>query len=162
MQNSDPNSDPNNDGEETPEEIAAPKEAEAAYKESIEKSEQLAKQLLKKCLTHADETKFAHLNFVKKGVSELEPQLCEQSGALQRRRIESIQFWLSALENLGGAESRDELRATDMVRTIAFGTSSSTTPKRPEDKEICIREFVNSSGRQKENPNLHLPEEGNL
>ena len=63
----------------------------------------------------------------------------------------SIKYCLEALEDLGGADDRDKMRATDMVRTVAFGTSSSsTTPEIPEDKEICIREVVNAAGRAKE------------
>ena len=94
-------------------------------------------------------------------ISELDLQLVEQTGALKRRRIETIKFCVSALEDLGGADDRDKMRAADMVRTIAFASSSSSstpvaTPERPLDKEICIREFVNSSGRQKESPGLDI------
>ena len=94
-------------------------------------------------------------------LSELDLQLCEQAGALKRRRIETIKFCVSALEDLGGADDRDKMRAADMVRTIIFTSSSSSstpvaTPERPADKEICIREFVNSTGRQKESPGLDI------
>ena len=84
---------------------------------------------------------------------ELELQVCEQAGALKRRRIESIQYCLEALETVGGADDRDRIRATDMIRTVAFGSSSSTTP---EDKEVCVREFINNAGRQKESPGLDI------
>ena len=54
-------------------------------------------------------------------LAELDLQLCEQAGALKRRRIESVQYCLSALEAVGEVCDRDRLRAGDMVRTIAFG-----------------------------------------
>ena len=36
-----------------------------------------------------------------------------------------------------------------MVRTVAFGSSSSSTGP-PVDKEICIREVINAAGRARE------------
>ena len=81
-------------------------------------------------------------------LSELELQLCEHAGALKRRRIESIQFCLEALETVGGADDRDRCRATDMVRTVAFGSASSTDL--PMDKEVCMREVINETGRTRE------------
>ena len=76
-------------------------------------------------------------------ISELELQLCEQEGALKRRRIESIKFCLEALDT--GADERDRCRATDMIRTVAFGSSSSEV-----DKEVCVREVINAAGRARE------------
>ena len=81
-------------------------------------------------------------------LAELELQLAEHAGALKRRRIESIQFCLESLETVGGADDRDRLRATDMVRTVAFGSAFATRPE--EDKEICIREVINAAGRARE------------
>ena len=83
-------------------------------------------------------------------IGELDLQLAEQSGALKRRRIESIQYCLEALESVGGADDRDRLRCTDMVRTVAFGSSSSSSTDTPADKEVCIRQIVNEAGRAKE------------
>ena len=80
-------------------------------------------------------------------LAELDLQLAEQEGARKRRRIESIQFCLESLESVGGADDRDRLRATDMVRTVAFG-SSSIDP--PTDKEVCVREVINDAGRARE------------
>ena len=79
-------------------------------------------------------------------VSELDLQLCEQAGALKRRKIESIQFCLEAMESVGSADDRDKCRAADMIRTVAFGSSSTE----PVDKEICIREVINAAGRARE------------
>ena len=87
-------------------------------------------------------------------IAELDLQLAEQEGARKRRRIESIQFCLESLESVGGADDRDRLRATDMVRTVAFGAASSTDA--PADKEICIREVVNNAGRSRESPALDM------
>ena len=80
-------------------------------------------------------------------LSGLELQLAEQAGALKRRRIESIQFCLEAMETVGGADDRDKLRAADMVRTVAFGSSSTD---QPADKEVCVREVINAAGRARE------------
>ena len=41
-----------------------------------------------------------------------------------------------------------------MIRTVAFGGSSSSTDHPEEDKEICIRQIVNEAGRAKESPGL--------
>ena len=79
-------------------------------------------------------------------LSELELQLCEHAGALKRRKIESIKFCLEALDN--GADERDRIRATDMIRTVAFGSSSASAD--PINKEICIREVINAAGRARE------------
>jgi hypothetical protein len=81
-------------------------------------------------------------------LAELEVQLAEQEGARKRRRIESVQFCLESLESVGGADDRDRLRATDMVRTVAFGGASSTAL--PVDKEVCVREVINEAGRTRE------------
>ena len=78
-------------------------------------------------------------------LSELELQLCEQEGALKRRRIESIQHSWSALEACGASDDRDRIRASDMIRTVAFGAPSS-----PVEKEVCIREVIASAGRTRE------------
>jgi hypothetical protein len=44
-----------------------------------------------------------------------------------------------------------------MVRTVAWGSSSSTSsPDAPVDTEICIREVVNSAGRAKESPSIDM------
>ena len=80
-------------------------------------------------------------------MAELDVQLAEQQGALKRRRIESIKFCLETLENVGGADGRDKCRATDMIRTVAFGASSTDLPV---DQEICIREVINAAGRARE------------
>ena len=85
-------------------------------------------------------------------LAELELQLCEQTGALKRRRIESIQFCYNSLEALG-ADERDKLRTTDMIRTVAFGATGASTDQ-PQDKEICIRELVNAAGRARESPGI--------
>ena len=79
-------------------------------------------------------------------VSELDLQLCEQAVALKRRKIESIQFCLEAMESVGSADDRDKCRAADMIRTVAFGSSSTE----PVDNEICIREVINAAGRARE------------
>ena len=78
-------------------------------------------------------------------LAELDLQLAEQEGAWKRRRIESIQFCLEALDN--GADDRDRIRATDMIRTVAFGSSSTDLPA---DKEVCVREVINAAGRTRE------------
>ena len=77
----------------------------------------------------------------------MELQLCEQQGALKRRRIESVQFCLNALEVVG-ADDRDRIRATDMIRSVAFGSSASSTE--PADKEVCVRQVINEAGRARE------------
>ena len=82
-------------------------------------------------------------------LAELEVQLAEQDGARKRRRIESIQFCMETLETVGGADDRDRCRATDMIRSVAWGGSSSTDLP-SVDKEICIREVVLAAGRTKE------------
>ena len=82
-------------------------------------------------------------------LSELELQVAEKARALKRRKIESIPFCLEALECIGGADQRDKLRATDMIRTVAF--SSSSTDPVPTGKEVCIREVINAAGRAEEN-----------
>ena len=78
-------------------------------------------------------------------LAELDLQLCEQRGALKRRRIESIQHSWSALEACGASDDRDRIRASDMIRTVAFGAPSS-----PVEKEVCIREVIASAGRTRE------------
>ena len=52
-------------------------------------------------------------------LSEPEMQLCDQAGALKRRRIESVQYCLEPLDNMGGSDDRDKLRAVDLIRTVA-------------------------------------------
>ena len=79
-------------------------------------------------------------------LGELDLQIVEQAGALKRRKIESIQYCLEALENIGGCDDRSRVRSADMVRTVAFG--STADPQ--SDKEICIREVINAAGRSKE------------
>ena len=64
-------------------------------------------------------------------LGELELQLVEQAGALKRRRIESIQYCLEAMECVGGADDRDRCRSADMVRSVAFGSIDT-------DKEVCV------------------------
>ena len=51
-------------------------------------------------------------------LSELGLQLCQQAGALKRRRIESVQFCLGALEACGTVDDRDRRRAADCIRSI--------------------------------------------
>ena len=46
---------------------------------------------------------------------------------------------------LNQADDRVKLRCTDMIRTVAFGSSISEP-----DKEICIREVINAAGRTNE------------
>ena len=70
-------------------------------------------------------------------LAELELQLCEQSGALKRRRIEGS----------GSSDDRDKKRCTDMIREIQFGSAA---PNDQQDKEICIREIINAAGRGRE------------
>ena len=74
-----------------------------------------------------------------------EVTIAELDGQLKRRRIESIQFCLEAMETVGGADDRDRCRSADMVRSIAFGSAAQS-----DDREICIREVVLASGRTKE------------
>ena len=52
------------------------------------------------------------------------------------------------MDTVGGADDRDRCRSADMVRTVAFGSTSSTDTQ--SDKEICIREIINAAGRSKE------------
>ena len=59
------------------------------------------------------------------------------------------------METVGGADDRDRMRAADMVRSVAFDSSSSAT-EQTEDKEICIRQVVNEAGRAKESPGLDI------
>ena len=87
-------------------------------------------------------------------LGELQLQLAEQAGALKRRRIESIQFCLQALGDSGGVDDRDRIRATDMIREVAF--CSSSTDSQPADNEICIREVVNAAGRARESPGIDM------
>ena len=39
-----------------------------------------------------------------------------------------------------------------MIRSVAFGSSSSSTD--PVDREVCIREVINAAGRARESPAL--------
>ena len=89
-------------------------------------------------------------------LGELQVQLAEQAGALKRRRIESIQYCLEALESGGGVDDRDRIRTTDMIREVAFGSSSASTDSQPADNEICIREVVNAAGRARESPGIDM------
>ena len=82
-------------------------------------------------------------------LAELEVQLAEQEGARKRRRIESVNFCLEALESVGGADERARMRACDMIRSVGFGSTPSTDLP-PVDKEICIREMINAAGRARE------------
>ena len=75
-------------------------------------------------------------------LGELELQLAEQAGALKRRRIESIQYCLQAMECVG-IDDRDRCRSADMVRSVAFGSTDI-------DKEVCVREVINEAGRSRE------------
>ena len=81
-------------------------------------------------------------------IGELELQLCEQSCALKRRRVESVQYCIEAIENSGNSNDRDRVRCTDMIRGIACGSAAAPTDQ--QDKEICIRELINSAGRARE------------
>ena len=76
-------------------------------------------------------------------LGELELQLAEQAGALKRRRIESIQYCLEAMDAVGGADDRDRCRSADMVRSVAFGSAET-------DKEVCVRAVINAAGRARE------------
>ena len=67
--------------------------------------------------------------------------------------IESISYCLNALADFGGPDSRGKLRAPDMVRTITFGTFSSTYAP---SKKICIREVVNADGTAKDSPGIDI------
>ena len=58
-----------------------------------------------------------------------------------------LEYCLDALDTVGGSDDRDKRRATDMVRTVAFGSESSTDPV---DKEVCVREVINEAGRARE------------
>ena len=89
-------------------------------------------------------------------LSELELQLAEQAGALKRRRIESIQYCLEALVAEGGIDDRDRIRSTDMIREVAYGSSSASTESQSADREICIREVVNAAGRARESPGIDM------
>ena len=80
-------------------------------------------------------------------LAELEVTLAELEGARKRRRIESCKYCLEAMAD--DADDRDRLRVADMVRSIAFGSASSTDPP-PADNEICIREVINAAGRARE------------
>jgi len=86
-------------------------------------------------------------------LGELQVQLAEQAGALKRRRIESIQYCLEALDSGNGVDDRDRVRAKDMIREVAFGSGSSTDQP---DPEICIRQIVNAAGRSRESPGIDI------
>ena len=86
-------------------------------------------------------------------LGELQVQLAEQAGALKRRRIESIQYCLEALDSGNGVDDRDRVRAKDMTREVAFGSGSSTDQP---DPEICIRQIVNAAGRARESPGIDI------
>ena len=81
-------------------------------------------------------------------LAEIELQLCEQAGALKRRRTESVQNCLESLDSMGGADGRDRLTATDMIRTVAFGPDSASHTTQ-SDEEVCIREVLNAAGRRR-------------
>ena len=76
-----------------------------------------------------------------------EVTIAELDGQLKRRKIESIQFCLQTLDAMG-SDDRDRLRLTDMVRTVAFGSTSST--EQQADKETCIRQVIMEQGRTRE------------
>jgi hypothetical protein len=76
-----------------------------------------------------------------------EVTIAELDGQLKRRKIESIQFCLQTLDAMG-SDDRDRLRLTDMVRSVAFGSASSTD--HPADKEVCVREVILEAGRTRE------------
>ena len=80
--------------------------------------------------------------------------IVEFEGALKRRRVEKLQFCLDALEATGQADDRDRMRCTDMIRTVAFG--STATLEAPVDKEVCIRAVVNAAGRARESPQIDI------
>ena len=73
--------------------------------------------------------------------------IAELDGQLKRRKIESIQFCHQTLDAMG-SDDRDRLRLTDMVRSVAFGSASSTD--HPADKEVCVREVILEAGRTRE------------
>ena len=75
--------------------------------------------------------------------------IAELEGALKRRRVESIQFCLDALEATGQSDDRDRMRCTDMIRSVAFGSTAASTEA---PAEICIRAVVNAAGRARESP----------
>ena len=74
---------------------------------------------------------------------------------MKRVRIESIQFCLDALQDVGGADDRDRLRAADMVRSIAWSSPGSST-ETPTEKEVCIRQIVNEAGRSEESSGIDI------
>ena len=50
----------------------------------------------------------------------------------------------------------ERLIATDMMRSIAWSGSSSSTDPPQTDKEICIREVVNQAHRSRESPGIDI------
>ena len=50
---------------------------------------------------------------------------------------------------MGGADDRDKIRTTDMIRTVAFGAAATSTDQ-PQDKIVCIREVIKAAGRSRE------------
>ena len=50
---------------------------------------------------------------------------------------------------MGGADDRDRCRSADLVRTVAFGSSSTDLPV-DRDKEVCVREVILAAGRARE------------
>ena len=54
---------------------------------------------------------------------------------------------------MGGADGRDRMRTTGMIREVCFGSSVSS---RPADPEICIRQVVNDAGRARESPGIDI------
>ena len=77
-----------------------------------------------------------------------EVTIAELDGQLKRRKIESIQFCMQTLNDMGASDDRDRLKITDMVRTVAFGSASPT--EQQADKETCIREVIMEAGRTRE------------
>ena len=90
-------------------------------------------------------------------LSELELQVGEKTGALKRRKIESIQFCLEAFESIGGADQRDKLTAIDMIRIAAIlAKMQEAKDKRHDARMTAIQEHTTEVGEKTTNDvNLH-------
>ena len=78
-------------------------------------------------------------------LAELETRVAEQRSHVKRARVEAVEMGLQALQRLNlPIDDRDRARAKDIINTATFlfDDESVSRATRPDDKEICIRSFL--------------------
>ena len=89
-----------------------------------------------------EQVEFAELDL---RLAELETRVAEQRSHVKRARVEAVEMGLQALQRMSlSIDDRDRARAKDIINTATFlfDDESVSRATRPDDKEICIRSFL--------------------